>query len=612
MLLSKVRRRALAALTPPPHIRLSDWVEANVILPEGTSAQPGRLRLWPYQREIADTISDPLYERITLVKPVRVGFTTLLTGAIGSYTANEPAPILVLLPTEADARDYVVSDIEPIFAASPALRGVLADDVEAGERNTLLSKRFPGGGSLKIVAARAPRNLRRHTARVLIVDEADAMEVSVEGNPIKLAERRTLTFPNRKIIIGSTPIFTDTSHVLRSYAESDGRVFEVPCPECGAFTEIAWANIVWPEGEPQSAAFRCPHCEATICERFKNKMVTAGRWRATRPEVAGHAGFRLNALVSLLANASWGRLAVEFLAAKDDPAELQVFSNTILAEGWATPAMVDESALRARAEPFDLNSIPPEVLTLELGGDVQDDRIEATVVGWSRDTTAFVLGHFVIWGSFTDASTWDELEELLRTTWKHPFGGRLKIDAAAIDAGDGDHYDAVMNFCIPKLSRRVFPIKGMYGARPGFAMAKGKKVGNKLALVGVDTLKNVIFERLQRGRGIRFSQSLEPVYYEQLASERRVVRYSRGMPVRRFERTGRTRAEALDCLVYAFAARQALSFNYEQREAQLRGEPLPRRSLASQIAGYGYNDPPPSKKNRPTHDVMGRRIIRTD
>ena len=108
---------------------------------------------------------------------------------------------MCLLPTEADARDYVVSDIEPIFAASPALRGALSADVEEGERNTLLSRRFPGG-SLKIVAARAPRNLRRHTARVLIVDEADACEIGAEGNPIRLAERRTLSFANRKIIIG--------------------------------------------------------------------------------------------------------------------------------------------------------------------------------------------------------------------------------------------------------------------------------------------------------------------------------------------------------------------------------------------------------------------------
>jgi hypothetical protein len=57
-----------------------------------------------------------------------------------------------------------VSDVEPIFEATPALRGSLTFDTEGRDRNTLLSRRFPGG-SLKIVAAKAPRNLRRHTAR---------------------------------------------------------------------------------------------------------------------------------------------------------------------------------------------------------------------------------------------------------------------------------------------------------------------------------------------------------------------------------------------------------------------------------------------------------------
>ena len=127
----EIRRRALAALIPPPRLRLSEWIEANIRLPEGVSALPGAVRLWPYQREIADAISDPAIERVTLVKPVRVGFTTVLTGAIASFVANEPAPILCLLPTESDARDYVVSEIEPIFATTPAVRGVLAARLDA-------------------------------------------------------------------------------------------------------------------------------------------------------------------------------------------------------------------------------------------------------------------------------------------------------------------------------------------------------------------------------------------------------------------------------------------------------------------------------------------------
>src|SRR5271165_3306598 len=264
--MNAVGQRVRAKFVPPPRLRLSEWIEGNVHLPEGLSATPGPMRLWPWQREIADAISDPLIERVTLLKASRIGFTALTVGAIGAYVVNEPASILVLLPTESDCRDFIVSDIEPTFSASPALRRALAPDREEGERDTLTSRRF-AGGSLKVVAAKAPRNLRRHTARILIVDEADACEVGAEGNPIKLGERRTLTFANRKIVIESTPIFEDTSAVLGAYRESDGRVFEVPCPRCGAYTEIQWAHIVWPPDNARSAAFECPHYKSLIEER---------------------------------------------------------------------------------------------------------------------------------------------------------------------------------------------------------------------------------------------------------------------------------------------------------------------------------------------------------
>jgi phage terminase large subunit GpA-like protein len=346
----------------------------------------------------------------------------------------------------------------------------------------------------------------------------------------------------------------------------------------------AWAHIVWPEDDPSRAAFACPHCKETIDEQHKTTMVTAGRWRAMRPEVKGHAGFRLNALVSLLANASWGRLAREFIACKDDAAELQVFHNTVLALGWSSPAMVDESALAARAEDFDLERIPAEVLFLTAGVDVGDDRLECSVVGWTRTNVCLVLAHYTIWGSFNDAGTWDELDELLRTRWRHPYGGKLGVDATVVDCGDGDHYDTVLNFCVPKMRRRVFAGKGLFGARPGFQMAKGKTIANRLALIGVDTIKNIVFDRLQRGQAIRFSKSLEPIYYEQLCAERRVIRYSHGQPLRRFERTGRVRAEALDCLTYAHAVRAVVQISPDRREAELHGTALPTPSLASRLA----------------------------
>jgi phage terminase large subunit GpA-like protein len=53
-----------------------------------------------------------------------------------------------------------------------------------------------------------------------------------------------------------------------------------------------------------------------------------------------------------------------------------------------------------------------------------------------REGECLILGHIVVWGAFTEASTWEEVDEVLRTKWRHPFGGLLRVDACVIDAGD--------------------------------------------------------------------------------------------------------------------------------------------------------------------------------
>jgi phage terminase large subunit GpA-like protein len=300
-------------------------------------------------------------------------------------------------------------------------------------------------------------------------------------------------------------------------------------------------------------------------------MVAAGRWRATQPHVEGHAGFRLNALVSLLANASWGKLAAEFAEGKDDPARLQTFVNTILGQGWREAGEeLDDGELSGRSESFSLDAVPEAVLALTTGIDVQRDRIEATFVGWGSEGTAYALGHKVIWGRYDDESTWTELDGVLKTRFPHALGGAIGLDAAAIDSGDGETMESVYRFAFPRFSRKIVAIKGAPGSRPWIERSKGKVKGGRLFIVGVDGLKGHILARLARARSIRFSDSLPAVWFEQLASERVVVRYSRGQPQRRFERIPGRAAEALDCMVYAFAARQLVNVNWDSRMADLR------------------------------------------
>ncbi len=190
--LNELRAAALGALRPVERKPLSEWIERNLYLPSGLSAVPGQIRLWNFQREMADAMIDPTIESVTVIKGARLGYSSLLVAAIGHYIKNDPTSILAVLPTDDDTRSFIVSQIEPTFDASPALRGAIAEIHSGpqglGHHDTMRHRRF-AGGSLRVVSARAPRNLRSHTARVLIVDEADAMEATAEGSPILLAEK---------------------------------------------------------------------------------------------------------------------------------------------------------------------------------------------------------------------------------------------------------------------------------------------------------------------------------------------------------------------------------------------------------------------------------------
>ncbi|MFN7004242.1 MAG: phage terminase large subunit family protein [Roseinatronobacter sp.] len=574
--LLELRRAAMAALRPPPRMRLSTWTEQEMRLPSGVSAAPGPVRLWKPQAGIADAIGDPAIPRVSVVKGVRAGYSTLLVAAIASYAKNDPAPVIALLPTENDCRNFVVRTLEPIAEVTPALAGLFRDDSIAG-RNTILQKRFPGGSFL-CTPARSPGNLRAHTAKILIVDECDAMEITAEGNPILLAEKRTLSYADRKIVVGSTPTTSETSLIMRAYRDSDQRVFEVPCPECEDRSQIIWKDIQWPEGKPEEAAWCCPSCGCVIPETQKPAMVAAGEWRVTRPEVHGHAGFKYSALLSLMQNASWGNLAREFLAAKQNPDDLRVFVNTILAETWDDSAgdVLDEDGLRGRVEPFGLAAIPREVLVSTCGIDMQDDRAEWVIVGHS-ETETFILANGVIWGRYDSSDLWLEVDDLLKSRWPHPAGGTIGVDSALIDSGDGEHQPAVYAFTRPRFARRVAASKGQAGfSRPPLQRSQAK--GISLFIVGADAVKNSLFNRLGGGNSIRFSAELEARYFEELVSERRIVRYSRGMPIRAFERIPGRRAECLDATVYAIAARGLVNISLERRQAELASAAAPRKA----------------------------------
>jgi phage terminase large subunit GpA-like protein len=261
-------RQALAILKPPPDLTISDWADANRRLSSEASAEPGQWRTSraEYQRGIMDAISDGTVESVVVMSSSQVGKSEALGNAVGYYIDQDPAPIMVVMPTERDAEAWK-DRFSPMARDTPCLSGRISDPNSRDGTNKILHKRFPGG-HLTIVGANAPSGLASRPIRILLCDEVDRYPFSAgaEGDPVKLAKKRTVTFWNRKIVLVSTPTIRGASRIETAYAESDQRQYWVPCPCCGTHQVLGWNQVRWEsdggEHRPETARYHCAACDA--------------------------------------------------------------------------------------------------------------------------------------------------------------------------------------------------------------------------------------------------------------------------------------------------------------------------------------------------------------
>jgi hypothetical protein len=89
--IQSVRRDAVrVGLKPPPRLRLSEWANEYFRLSAESAAQAGRWTSLPYQREIMDSITDPKVTHVSVMKSARVGYTLMVSAAVGYFIHQEP------------------------------------------------------------------------------------------------------------------------------------------------------------------------------------------------------------------------------------------------------------------------------------------------------------------------------------------------------------------------------------------------------------------------------------------------------------------------------------------------------------------------------------------
>lgn len=569
------------ALKPPPKLSLSEWSDQHFFLSAISSAEAGRWKTIPYQKGIMDALTDPTIEQVWVMKSARVGWTKIINAFTAYHIHQDPCSIMIVQPTIEDAEGYSKEEIAPMIEDVPCLKGLVSDAKTRDGSNTTLAKQYPGG-TLGIIGANSPRGFRRVSRRVVLFDEVDGYPVGgagAEGDQIKLGIKRTEYFWNRKIAGGSTPTVKDLSRIERQFELGDQRRYFVPCPECGRFQYLKWRNLKWPENEPHLAHFVCEKNGCIIMHSKKREMIEKGEWRATAEGNGKIASFHIWAAYSYSPNASWGVLAEEFLDAKKDRQLLQTFVNTTLGETWEEEysARLGAEGLQARAEMYEPGVAPSGVLCLVAGVDVQDNRLEITIIGYGRGEESWIISHNMIFGDPSKSEIWKQLDEVLFRPYDHELGGELKVMATAIDSG-GHHTHEVYQYARERKNRGVIAIKGQ-SQKGKISIGKPTKVdvnfrgqtlkhGLELYPVGADTIKSVLYGRFkltELGPGyVHFHGALTPEYFAQLVSEKKVVKYVRGFQTYEWVLKPGTRNEALDCMVYAYAALQYLYTLYRR------------------------------------------------
>jgi phage terminase large subunit GpA-like protein len=551
---------------------VSEWADRERMLSPEASAEPGR---WitsraEYQRGIMDAVSDPQVETVVVIKSAQVGWTEIINNVVGFHIAQDPAPLLVVQPTLEMGQAWSKDRLAPMLRDTPQLSGLVSDPRSRDGENTLLHKSFPGG-HLTIAGANSAAGLASRPIRVLLFDEVDRYPVSAgtEGDPVTLGRKRTATFWNRKILMGSTPTVAGASRIEVAFEQSDQRRYFVPCPHCGEMQSLRWDQVRWPEGEPQRAAYHCEACGTAWTDAQRWGAVRKGEWRATAP-FAGVAGFHISEIYS-----TWRRLAEtvsDFLGAKDRPEMLRAWVNTALGETWQEAADApDWERIAARRESgWQRGELPKGVLFLTHATDVQGDRLEWDVWGWGEDFTAWLVDSGVVEGSPHEAAAWTRLRETQARLYRDVWGREWPIDAAGVDSGFAAQ--EVYRFVANHPDReRVFALDGRGEIRAAPIGAPSRRAvkydgtrDGTVALwpVGTHGLKLAHYAALRRsieggdsGGLVRLPEWVPAEYARQLTAE--VLAYvqprTAGPAKPQWRRVANVRNERLDTAVYARA-----------------------------------------------------------
>ena len=447
--------------------------------------------------------------------------------------------------------------------------------------------------TLFLNGANSPSKLASRPIKYLFFDEIDKMPGASkkEASPYNLAKERTKTYiSQRKIYACSTPTLRN-NYIWNLHSNCEEvRHYFVPCPQCGAMIEFKFKQIMFAkddektmsvEERAKTAVYVCQECGCEIKDAEKPRMLREGRWIAVKKRGIGKpksVGFWINSLYSIFLK--WSDIAEEFLKDKDDPEELQNFTNSWLGEPWEeTKLKTSEDTVMERQTDFPEFMVPPWTKFITAGVDVQETSLYYVIRAWGEFTTSQLITHGQVL-HFRD------IEEVMNREFETEDGRRMVVRLAFIDSGWQP--DATYDFCLNN-SDWALPVKGSSNPMQSrYKISKINKEGSaaygmQLIMVDGGQFKDSIASRMRRPNGNgswMVYQDIDEEYCRQVTAEHKVSERQANGQVRLVWKEKYSHADNhyLDCEVYAMAAAEMCGVRslHLQGEKQEAPRPAPR------------------------------------
>lgn len=567
----------LEAMRPLKKISVSNWADTYRQLPSD-AAEPGQWKTSrvPYMREVMDSFTQNNVHRVVVKSAAQVAKSEVLQNVVGRFAHIDPCTIMIVQPTLEMAQDFSRSRLSKMIQDTKVLTPLFYKNQE-----TILSKFFKGG-RLVFVGANSAAGLASRPIRILLCDELDRFPQSAsggEGDPVDLAAKRQTTYWNYKTGLFSTPTTEGASRIDIEYLAGTREEWQHACPNCGEyhFLDYRQMQVDFVENYDEyknrtvivnSVKYQCPDCGMEFTEmEMKN---AAQKYIAQNPDAInnGVRSFWINGFSSPWL--TWNDILREWLEARGNPTREAVVYNTRFGLSYKLSGEYDdENVFLNRREDYPAE-LPQNVLLLTAGVDVQANRLEYEICGWSFGEECYGILRGIVRGSPNQISTWQELDSILDRDFHFANGLSLKVARTFIDSGYATR--AVYEYCALRATKGRFAIKGKGGAGLKLLHQYGnpKQQNIILTILGVDDGKQEVMSRLgistQGAQYFHFprdddflgKRGYDAVYFKQLIAEHRVIRKSGGIVWTAWEPIiEKSRNESLDIRVYNLACMQS-------------------------------------------------------